>query len=58
LVHEGFVYQGFSNGNPAPWRAGSNENTVIEFDNDVTIEYGQIRLLYRLRPRGKHDHFL
>ncbi len=38
LVHKGFVDQSFGSGNPAPWRAGSNENTVIEFDNDVKIE--------------------
>lgn len=38
IVHKGFVDQGFGNGNPAPWRAGANENTVIEFDNDVKIE--------------------
>jgi tetratricopeptide (TPR) repeat protein len=38
LVPKGFVDQGFGNGNPAPWRAGSNETTVIEFDNDVKIE--------------------
>ena len=25
-------------GNPMPWRAGANENTVIEFENDVKIE--------------------
>ena len=38
LVPKGFVDQGFGNGKPAPWRAGANENTVIEFDNDVKIE--------------------
>ena len=38
LVPKGFVDQGFGNGNPSPWRAGANENTVIEFDNDVKIE--------------------
>src|SRR5688572_28582167 len=38
IVHKGFVDQGFGNGNPAPWRAGANENTVIEFDKDVKIE--------------------
>lgn len=25
-------------GNPMPWRAGANETTTIEFDNDVKIE--------------------
>lgn len=38
LVPRGFVDQGFGNRKPAPWRAGANENTVIEFDNDVKIE--------------------
>lgn len=47
VVHQGFVNQGFGNKNPAPWRAGANETTTIEFDNDVTIE-GQ-----RL-PKGKY----
>jgi tetratricopeptide (TPR) repeat protein len=38
LVPKGFVDQGFGNGKPTPWRAGANENTVIEFDNDVQVE--------------------
>ena len=38
LVPGGFVDQGFGNGKPTPWRAGANENTVIEFDTDVKIE--------------------
>ena len=38
LVHEGFVNLGFGSGNPAPWRAGANENTIIGFDKDVKIE--------------------
>ncbi len=38
LVHKGFIKQGFGPDNPAPWRAGANENTIIEFDNDVKIE--------------------
>jgi hypothetical protein len=28
----------YSKGNPIPWRAGANENTTIEFNNDVMIE--------------------
>lgn len=51
LVHKGFVDQGFGNGKPAPWRAGSNENTIIEFDNDVKIE-GQTL------PKGKYGFFI
>jgi len=27
-----------SNGKPFPWRAGANENTTIEFNNDILIE--------------------
>ncbi|HEX8567599.1 MAG TPA: DUF2911 domain-containing protein [Pyrinomonadaceae bacterium] len=50
-VHKGFVDQGFGNGKPAPWRAGANENTVIEFDNDVKIE-GQTL------PKGKYGLFI
>lgn len=38
LVHAGFVDQGFGNSKAAPWRAGANENTTIEFSNDVMIE--------------------
>lgn len=38
LVPKGFVDQGFGNRKPTPWRAGANENTVIEFDNDVKVE--------------------
>jgi tetratricopeptide (TPR) repeat protein len=38
LVHTGFTDQGFGNSKAAPWRAGANENTTIEFSNDVTIE--------------------
>jgi tetratricopeptide (TPR) repeat protein len=51
VVHKGFVDQGFGNGKPAPWRAGANENTVIEFDNDVKIE-GQTL------PKGKYGLFI
>lgn len=51
IVHKGFVDQGFGNGNPAPWRAGANENTIIEFDNDVKIE-GQTL------PKGKYGLFV
>jgi len=38
LIPVGFVDQGFGNSKAAPWRAGANENTTIEFSNDVTIE--------------------
>jgi hypothetical protein len=38
VVHTGFVNQGFGKGNPAPWRAGANENTTIEFNHDIKVE--------------------
>lgn len=37
LVHYGFIDQGFGTSKAAPWRAGSNENTVISFSHDVKI---------------------
>ncbi|HEY0461921.1 MAG TPA: DUF2911 domain-containing protein [Pyrinomonadaceae bacterium] len=51
LIPKGFVDQGFGNGKPTPWRAGANENTVIEFDNDVKIE-GQTL------PKGRYGFFI
>lgn len=51
IVHKGFIDQGFGNGKPTPWRAGANENTTIEFDNDVKVE-GQTL------PRGKYGLFI
>ena len=50
-VHKGFIDQGFGTRRPAPWRAGANENTIIEFDNDVKVE-GQTL------PRGKYGFFI
>ena len=38
LVHTGFVDQGFGTSKSAPWRAGANENTTIEFSTPVKIE--------------------
>ena len=38
LVHTGYTDQGFGTSKAAPWRAGANENTTIEFSRDVTIE--------------------
>ena len=37
LVPVGFTDQGFGSSKSAPWRAGSNENTTIEFTSDVKI---------------------
>ena len=38
LVPAGFTDQGFGNTKEAPWRAGANESTTIEFSTDVSIE--------------------
>ena len=51
VVHTGFVDQGFGNRKPAPWRAGANENTIIEFDHDVKVE-GQVL------PKGEYGLFI
>ena len=51
LVHLGYKNQGFGSSKEAPWRAGSNENTTIEFSNDVKIE-GQ------LLKAGKYGFFV
>ncbi len=38
LIPVGYADQGFGTSKAAPWRAGANENTTIEFSNDVKIE--------------------
>jgi tetratricopeptide (TPR) repeat protein len=38
LVPYGLTKFAFGAGNPAPWRAGANENTIIHFSDDVKIE--------------------
>jgi len=38
LIPVGYSDQGFGSSKAAPWRAGANENTTIEFSNDVKIE--------------------
>ncbi|HTS45166.1 MAG TPA: DUF2911 domain-containing protein [Puia sp.] len=38
LIPVGYVDPGFGNTKQAPWRAGANENTTIEFSTDVKIE--------------------
>ena len=38
LVPAGFNDLGFGTSKAAPWRAGANENTIIEFSTDVKIE--------------------
>ena len=50
LVPYGWNAQGFGNGNPAPWRAGANENTVIKFSHDAKVEGKNV-------PAGKYGLF-
>jgi len=38
LVPYGWNVQGFGNNKSAPWRAGANENTVIEFTHEAKVE--------------------
>src|SRR3954468_15238107 len=51
LVPYGFSDLGFGTSKAAPWRAGANENTTIEFSDDVKVE-GQ------LLPAGKYAFFI
>ena len=51
LVHTGYIDQGFGNTKAAPWRAGSNENTTLEFSTDVKIEGKDL-------PAGKYGFFI
>jgi hypothetical protein len=41
-VAYGFTDPGFGTSKTAPWRAGANENTVMEFANDVKIEGNEL----------------
>lgn len=50
LVPYGYNVQGFGAGNEAPWRAGANENTVIELSHPATIEGQRI-------PAGSYGLF-
>ena len=51
LVPVGFIDQGFGNSKAAPWRAGANENTTIEFTNNVKIQGQPL-------PAGKYGFFI
>ncbi len=51
LVPAGFTDPGFGNSKSAPWRAGSNENTTIEFSTDVKVEGQSL-------PAGKYGFFI
>src|SRR5689334_22531682 len=50
LVPYGYNVQAFGAGNEAPWRAGANENTVIQFSQDATVEGQRI-------PAGSYGLF-
>jgi hypothetical protein len=51
LIPVGFSELGYGAKNPAPWRAGANENTTIEFTTDVTIEGQNL-------PAGRYGFFV
>ena len=51
LVPVGYSDQGFGSSKQAPWRAGANENTTIEFSTDVKIEGQDL-------PAGKYAFFI
>lgn len=51
LIPPGFTDPGFGSSKSAPWRAGANENTTIEFSNDVTIEGKAL-------PAGRYGFFI
>jgi len=51
LVPEGYTNQGYGTSKAAPWRAGANENTTIEFSTDVSIEGQPL-------PAGKYGFFI
>lgn len=51
LVPFGFTDLGFGTSKAAPWRAGANENTTIEFSNDVKVEGKNL-------PAGKYGFFI
>lgn len=49
LNNEGFG--GSSKDNPTPWRAGSNENTIVQFSHDVRINGQPL-------PAGRYGFFI
>lgn len=50
LVPYGWNVQAFGSPHPAPWRAGANENTVIEFSHDAKFAGQKV-------PAGKYGLF-
>lgn len=51
LVPYGFGDLGFGTSKSAPWRAGANENTTIEFSHDIKIEGKDLKA-------GKYGFFI
>ncbi|HEX5155473.1 MAG TPA: DUF2911 domain-containing protein [Parafilimonas sp.] len=51
LIPVGFNDLGFGSSKAAPWRAGANENTTIEFSTDVKVEGQPL-------PAGKYGFFI
>src|ERR1041384_6093557 len=51
VVHYGFADLGYGTSKAAPWRAGANENTTIQFSTDVTVEGKAL-------PEGKYGFFV
>lgn len=51
LIPAGLNDQGFGTSKAAPWRAGANENTTMEFNSDVKIEGKDL-------PAGKYAFFI
>ena len=51
LIPVGFSELGYGAKKPAPWRAGANENTTIEFSTDVKIEGRDL-------PAGRYGFFV
>ncbi len=51
LVPVGYTELGYGAKKPAPWRAGANENTTIEFSTDVKISGQEL-------PAGRYGFFV
>jgi tetratricopeptide (TPR) repeat protein len=51
LIPLGYSQLGYGAKNPAPWRAGANENTTIEFTTEVKVEGHDL-------PAGKYGFFV
>ena len=51
LIPVGFTELGYGTKKPAPWRAGANENTTIEFTTTVKIENHEL-------PAGRYGFFV